>query len=513
MRVFSKVSTLILISAAFLSACTEKPKGQKGEGSKAMFQVASKADIKTSRASVDDQGLPNQVSYDITICLRDAAKNEEVVEHPFAIREAATGKTISGRKMTDQKGCLNWVQTIPFTFLSRVKFVEYPIIIESLGRLRGQVTHRLALNPWAVVLKDSKYPSYVDMDFGSVPDRALLVKASAGADAFKEQALGNDRAQLYFENVKVTISQSRPTEEGQEVNLYLSGQPFVLLVDAGGENVRHEIEQGNLILQPSLLYSTPVPSESDLIKNKAIALHDNLQPSNVKIEPMRGFVYKATFVVPQYDKMGEIWLALTASYLGINRVNAKSSRMKALMTDQYDALYFVGDSREFLKASTPLLIADTVQGMVNDRGSNLKPNLTILNGMDLFNYADFMVAAVPQATIRQKIAEDSLSNPHMPAFEGLAPTKIVVGYIDKVSALEIGKEPVAPNETVLERTMITQIRVCLLNSFTKAPIEHRDITVYSTRNELVDSSKTRTLYDGCLAWNEPIHYFKYDTQH
>ena len=71
------------------------------------------------KATVDKgSALPQSKTFNFTVCLKDRAQSKALIGHPFRVEE------INKELKTDEKGCLNWSEEVPFNFSATPRYLE-----------------------------------------------------------------------------------------------------------------------------------------------------------------------------------------------------------------------------------------------------------------------------------------------------------------------------------------------------------------------------------------------------
>ena len=505
---------------AVFAACMEKPKNGRG-GDKAMFRVTSPIEAKAYKGQTDDNGVPKQISYELTACLNDVAKNEAVAASPFSIIEATSGRVIVSKRNTNNKGCLTWTQAVPFEFFAKGKYVTYPIIIQSNGRLRGEVSHTLAFNPWAALVKESKFPAFADLSLSSAPAGAEVVPVEKANEALMTRSTGYERARLYLEDVKVTISEDKYTTGGVKFKLVVTATPKVLLLDAGGETVPYTLERGDFHIEPTLLHIESGHTRDKYKQAERVPLHPPMKPQLTRILPSRGLVLETSIPSPYYKKQGEIWLALKVDFEGMSLESANAKNHPSLLLNQYEALYYLMDARDPLKSAPGILIADSAgtmndtrveQRLKNNKGLSSKEREALESQLDILNLNEFIAKSEGHDGLMKKAAEARKSKPYNPAFKGWALTRYEIPPSDRVPFVEIVKDDPKKKQTVLEKTISLQMKICFNGFFARNPLAYHEIDVTDIHGNPV-IPKPITGSDGCIGWIEHLTFPPYDVQH
>jgi hypothetical protein len=210
------------ISMAFLlilSACV-RPQGHPADDT-ATFVVDSVTGRSEVSKQIDGFSIPRARQFNFTACVSDRRSQEKIRRGSFEVHGAA--KAVSQR--TDDAGCLNWTEEIPYNHLADEKYLTLERTIRSTGMQTGSRTIQVAINPWGL----TKAQDVVDLTRGQTPEDATL----SAKDSIQYMSVQSEKP-LWISKIAID---NRPESRGNSVirRLRVSIQPSVLLKDLRGQ--------------------------------------------------------------------------------------------------------------------------------------------------------------------------------------------------------------------------------------------------------------------------------------
>ncbi len=257
--------------------------------------------------------LPTAKTYAFRLCLMSRMTNA-IVPIGQKFRIVAPDKTAQEDE-TDELGCIDWEETIPFNYGGDSYYLERRRTIEGMGTYKGKADIRYAVNPWLEYRGDTN-PEVVDLVRGNInipEDR--LIKEEATKAAMAGHFSRNKSNQLYMELNPVldiyTVGDMRgrsvvagsederlncpegpapdvPAGEqyvcgsGKKVNVILQLKPFLQPLNFNQDNYKQPLNTGSFKVYVQLV-ANHVGESVDGVSNQKVILTPDLEPQDVEI--------------------------------------------------------------------------------------------------------------------------------------------------------------------------------------------------------------------------------------
>ncbi len=138
--------------------------------------------VESTVTSTDGWGFPSSRRFTFSVCLRDQAELQAVVDESFEISDGTRGQMAK----TDSRGCLRWSEEHGFDYLAGETYFRAPRKLIARQQQVGSVDLPIAIDPWrsgpaSTIDLRSSLPSAMVDSTGGAAFEARLVSAS-GAD-------------------------------------------------------------------------------------------------------------------------------------------------------------------------------------------------------------------------------------------------------------------------------------------------------------------------------------------
>jgi hypothetical protein len=275
MQIFKKEhrsrSLILLVGLSLLSGCL-KPR-QKDEVDEALLrhhQTQMNASFYVGRAitgtsydhdSVSGWGLPETKFYNFRACLTDRVTNDRIIGHRFEV--LTLGAQGEGQlSTTDDEGCLQWSETIPFNYFSyEAKYLTLRREIRGIGIHTGSYIVDLAINPWRSS-RGGNSPEIIDLARSSIPESQLLDPQRSNQFI---SAQFQRKVPVEVKDLSVNIQARQARASGSEIEVHLTMGPQVVFENIFGERVVQRIRQGEFDVYFQIVATSTRQDKSDLL--------------------------------------------------------------------------------------------------------------------------------------------------------------------------------------------------------------------------------------------------------
>jgi hypothetical protein len=192
--------TLLLLQLAACNLPAPQKRDDADSASAANFLVTEAKGDATLDNLGADFAVPKSRTFSFSVCVADRARSQALISQNFRVNE------IEKEIKTDQKGCLNWAEAVPFNFFGEPKYLAWTRTITATGVYRGSRTVRFAINPWNMI--DRSAP-VLNLDITSAANLVTdpeEVKKALSAEATSETTKDSwfTLAPLEFKFIKIT---------------------------------------------------------------------------------------------------------------------------------------------------------------------------------------------------------------------------------------------------------------------------------------------------------------------
>lgn len=231
-----RASSAILAALFLLTACNRGAGELAATESSATFVVDPLSAVAEDGAADGTFGnIPTSRLLNFTACVKDVAVLEPISGANFEVSEA--GRVIKATS-TDSKGCLYWSENFPFKATSRETYLEVERTISATSVHKGQVSLRLAVNPWKKGGEAVK-----DLRFQAAPPTLDRSKV-------ENRAAPNG---LVIETVAADLEIVRSADAVAEANLQLSFAPKLKRVGLDGSMILDALTSGKFLVRVQLI--------------------------------------------------------------------------------------------------------------------------------------------------------------------------------------------------------------------------------------------------------------------
>jgi len=245
--------TFLVLNLSVLTACNipspQARENAENEAPAATFFVTEVKGESLNTTLSQDYAIPKSKQFTFSVCLKDQAQSKPLMGHPFRIEEI--GKEIK----TDQKGCLNWSEEVPFNFFSEPRYIDWSREIKATGLHKGTRKVRFAINPWN------------DTDKTAAVVNLATVTPPKLANATDENTR-EVKNSLWVNEMRIQSNFQKFTEDGVVINIELMANPQLQVQAMNGEKVLRPLSQGRFKTKIYLLHSVV---ENNVEKHRILA--------------------------------------------------------------------------------------------------------------------------------------------------------------------------------------------------------------------------------------------------
>ncbi|WP_413291026.1 hypothetical protein [Bdellovibrio sp. HCB337] len=446
--------TFLVLSLSGLTACNiPTPQAREGSDETAaatFFVTEIKGDAVASNLN-KDYAIPKSKTFNFSACLKDQAQSKPLIGHPFRIEE------INKELKTDEKGCLNWMEEVPFNYFATPTYIEWKRKITATGLHKGSRVAQFAINPWN---DTDKSQAVVNLS-NTTPTRLATgdedVKAALSGEDKKEDAQ-EIKSKLWVNEMRVQSTQEQFTKDGVILNMELMAAPQLQIQAMNGETVLRPISQGRFKTKVYLIHSIV---ENGVEKNRVLA------ESSVELSDVRNgnLFIKSPLKLTTKPAFGQLVLGLD--------ITAESANENI---GNFQGAYMIGEHDQLKGASFLRLMKVVTQ----------KPG---------FKLADFI-----NSKLEDKQAENSDTK------EGYVKARIEVSPLE-ISFLRVAKENTS------EREIIYNVKACFKNGLDEKITRGYSFKVQGFRQQGQagkEISKLNADNMGCVNWDEIIKFKYYE---
>lgn len=442
----------LVLNLSVLMACNiPSPQARndaEGTESATFFVTEAKGDSLGTKLS-KDFAIPNSKTFNFSVCVKDQVQSKPLVGHPFHIGE------IEKDLKTDEKGCLNWTEEVPFNFFSEPKYLEWKREVTATGLHKGSRVVRFAINPWndtdksqAVVNLNNTTPPQLIKDSEEV--KAALAGQSKGSTEIKNT--------LWVNDVRIQSNEQKFTSDGVMINMELMAVPQLQILTLNGEKVLRSLTQGRFKTKIYLIHSI-VENNDEKHRVLAESLQETMEVHN------NSLFINAPLKLTSIPTRGQLILGLDITAEGGNE-----------SIGNFQGVYLIGDYDQ-IKISGFLKLMKVVT-----------------------QRSDFKLSDFINAQLEEKLAANSENK------DGYVKPRIEITPLD-ISFLRVGKE------TTSERQVIYTVKACFKNGIEQKITRGYVFNVSGFRQgDQAPASTLKTSVDntGCIYWDESISFKYYE---
>lgn len=209
-------------------------------GENATFIVSPlSAPAEESSADSTFRNVPTAKLLNFTACMKDVGALEPVNGAKFTVKNGDQPLALKS-EFSDDKGCLYWSETFPYTATDQETYFEIERTVEALSIHKGKITVRLAVNPW----KKGK-EAVKDLRFESAPATIKSMSPLVTGDSA-----------LVIESVAASLEIVRSAEAAAEANLELGFEPRMRRLGIDGTPVIEPLTSGRFLVKAQLMAYT-----------------------------------------------------------------------------------------------------------------------------------------------------------------------------------------------------------------------------------------------------------------
>jgi hypothetical protein len=288
--------TFLALNLSVLTACNipspqARENAENGAEIATFFVTEAKGESLNTTLS-SDYAVPKSKQFSFSVCLKDQAQSKPLVGHPFRVEQ------LEKELKTDQKGCLNWTEDVPFNFFSEPKYIEWSREITATGLHKGTRKVRFAINPW----NDTDKTAAV-VNLATVTPLKLVKNL--------EENTSEGKNSLWVNEMRIQSNSQKFTSEGLIINIELMANPQLQIKAMNGERVLRPISQGRFKTKIYLLHSVV---ENNVEKHRILA-NSGFETSEVH----NGSLFlKAPLLLKSRPTNGQLILGMDISAEGKN---------------------------------------------------------------------------------------------------------------------------------------------------------------------------------------------------
>jgi hypothetical protein len=451
------LKTFLGLNLLMLAACNLPAPQSRNDSEETNKQGAATffiSDVKgDALKATTDKGsaLPQSKTFNFTVCVKDRAQSKALIGHPFRVEEI--GKQLK----TDEKGCLNWSEEVPFNYSSTPQYLQWTRRITATGLHKGTRTAEFAINPWsendnsaAVVNTEEHQPKTL------VSDNADIQAALRGENSRNEKS-ATVKNNLWVNDIRLQSTEQKFTTDGVNLNFDLAITPQLLMSTLSGEKTLRDFNQGSFKVKIYLLHSL---TENN--KNIRVALAE----SEVQTSAIYGksLFIKAAMSLAVIPTRGQLILALDLSSVD-----------DPTNIGNFQGVYSIGEYDQL-------------------KGSVMLKLMSVVTESKDFQISDFVNTKL---TERLQQHSDAYVKPQIEIMP------LEFKYV------RVGKE------TTSEREIVYNVKACLKNGLEQKTTRGFTFNVTGFRQSETEPAKTvkiMTDNSSCINWDDTLVFKYYECQ-
>jgi hypothetical protein len=445
--------TFLSLNLLGLAACNiPAPQSRDSEGTSVatFFVTEPKGDALTATLS-KDFAIPESRTFNFTACVKDQAQSKPLVGHPFRIED------ISKELKSDETGCLNWSEKVPFNFFSKPKYLDWKRQITATGLHKGTRTVRFAINPWsdndksqAVVNLETVTPPQLVTDSEKIKE---VLRGSPGGSSVSKNS-------LWVNDMRIQSNEQKFTQDGVILSLELMAIPQLHVSAMNGEKMLRPLSQGHFKTRLYLIH-TVVEGDKEIRRILAQSV-----PKTVAVRGGNLFI-KSALKLTSIPTRGQLVLGLDIS---------ADDRDENI--GNFHGVYMMGDYDQ-LKSAGFLKLMSIV--------TELK---------------DFKISAFINSKLDEKFSDSSDDK------DAYVKPRIEIAPLE-FKYVRVGKESTS------DREIIYNVKACLKNGLEQKITRGYTFSVSGFRQTAVETGKIvkiKTDNSSCINWDETLTFKYYECQ-
>lgn len=455
---------LLALAACNLPAPQSRDSEEAAKSGVATFFISEIKGTALKATLEKGSALPQSKTFNFSVCLKDRAQSKALVGHPFRVEE------ISKELKTDDKGCLNWSEEVPFNFSSTPRYLEWNRQIAATGLHKGSRTAQFAINPWnendnseAVVnVTEHRPPSLVSdkeqiqAALHGAETSATASDSTTGGDT-KSESPATAKSNLWVNDIRLQSTEQKFTADGVNLNFDLVLTPQIMVSTLSGEKTLRDLNQGAFKTKIYLIHSL-----MDGQKEVRLVIAE----SEVQTTSIRGksLFLKTSMSLPAIPTRGQLILALD-----LTSVDASSN------IGNFQGVYSIGEYDQ-LKTSAMLRMMSVVTDSKN-----------------------FQIAGFVNTKLGDRLAQHS---------DAYVKPRIEIMPLE-FKYVRVGKE------TTSDREIVYNVKACIRNGLEQKTTRGFTFNVTGFRQNDTDSAKTVSITtdnSSCINWDETLSFKYYECQ-
>ncbi|MCB0406928.1 MAG: hypothetical protein KDD34_01925, partial [Bdellovibrionales bacterium] len=461
---FNSKSTLgVFLISTLLVGCLKADKKDESELKKtsANFLVQN-VDAKLGPVDfVKGWSIPEKNDYYLKACIIDRVTRDRLIGHEFRV-ESDGIQIPKPNAVTDNDGCIQWVEEVPFQFFGEPRYLKMSRKIVGTGVKRGEQIIEFAIDPWKI----TRGGAHQDFVWLNQPNAPIIDEQWMISDPQKVAAaqMAKFQHEMSVDGMTLELSQKAVRSQGIELTMAMEMDIYTFLRQLGGNLKKFEFVDGSFDVSASIIGSN---MGSDQNANILLSDIGTLEVDNVEIKEGRLFVNFPDFILQNKPTNGNLILALQVAPHGISGEVLKP----------YKVIYRMGDFYQWLGKKSPLKIRD--------------------NNADVGKAYDELLKTVEVSKEKVNAARAKVGMKKLEAFE--------FDYFD------IDYNSIKPGETATTRTVSYNVRVCVKQPLRgNRPAENETFAIRTLTNGKVKDIGTKTTdHNGCMGWIDEVSHYYY----
>lgn len=398
--------------------------------------------------------FPTQKTYEFRACLIGRSTQAALASGQAFHIIKPDGTSYAER--TDDLGCVNWKEVLPFNFMADSVYLKKTRILKGVGTYKGEVELNIAVNPWLEYRGDSGN-EVVDLNRTNITENNLIDE-SAEEDPLKSGLFsrGHKSSDLMIApELSVQWIPVRNIQDGKKLKMILRTEVFVESLNLRGEPIRYQLRTGKFKVFAQLI-SNYVGEQA----GQHMLLTPNVKPMTVDVERSGSLSVTMDFDLKRQIHMGRVQLAL--------KIEPVFSPVKM---QGYQGLHNVGGFMDLLSATS----ATQIEGHLSQKQ---------------FDYASF----VTSATNFEKLKATGIAQDLPPVDYSLMDARFV---------------RIKSGESSTHRTVVYRVSTVVTDSITGAPVVHQRFKIKKHfNNETIEEEVLSDKY-GMVVWSDEISHAYY----